>query len=75
MLRDHCIFCWREKEGRVWFNIIHVKLYQFERTTWWCMYVLDHVLEFLGICHAGKNINFFMVSRNLHQAHLLEPYP
>ena len=25
-----------EKEGRIWFNTICLKLYQFERTTWWC---------------------------------------
>ena len=31
MLQDHCILCWREKEGRILFNIICFKLYQFKR--------------------------------------------
>ena len=34
-----------EKEGRIAFNIICLKLYQFERTTWWCLYVLEYVLD------------------------------
>ena len=24
-----------EKEGRIWFYILCLKLYQFERSTWW----------------------------------------
>ena len=35
-----------EKEGRIWFNIICLQIYQFERTTWWCLYVLESILEF-----------------------------
>ena len=34
-----------EKEGWIWFNIIYLKLYQFERITWWCLFVLESVLE------------------------------
>ena len=34
-----------KKEGRIWFNIICLKLYQYERTTWWCLYVMKFVLE------------------------------
>ena len=34
------------KEGRIWFNIIRLKLYQFERTTWWCLSILEFVLEY-----------------------------
>ena len=33
------------KEGRIWFNIIRLKLYQFERTTWWCLSILETILE------------------------------
>ena len=39
-----------EKEGRIWFNVICLTLYQFESITWWCLYVLKsnvkYVLEF-----------------------------
>ena len=51
-----------EKEGRIWFSIICVKIYQFKRITWWCLSVLEFALEFvmksavpscLEICHAG----------------------
>ena len=34
-----------EKEVRIWFNIICLKIYQFERTTWWCLFVLEFVLK------------------------------
>ena len=33
------------KDRRIWFNIICLKLYQFKRTTWWSLSVLEHVLE------------------------------
>ena len=36
-----------EKEGRIWFSIICLKLYKFERTTWWCLFVLESILEFV----------------------------
>ena len=44
MLWDHCIFVGRKKEGRIWLNIICLKLYQFERITWWCLDALESVL-------------------------------
>ena len=34
-----------KKEMRIWFNIICLKLYQFERTTWWCLSALEYVIE------------------------------
>ena len=34
-----------EKEGRIWFDIICLKLYQCERNTWWCLSLLGFVLE------------------------------
>ena len=33
------------KEGRIGLNIICLKLYQFDRITWWCLYVLKYVLK------------------------------
>ena len=47
MLRDHCIFCWEKTEERIWFNVICLKLYQFERTTWWCLSVMEFALQFV----------------------------
>ena len=35
-----------EKEARIWFNIVCLKLYQFKRTTWWCLYVLEYITKF-----------------------------
>ena len=34
-----------EKEGRIWFNKICLKPYQFERITWWCLSVLESALK------------------------------
>ena len=34
-----------EKEGRSWFNIICRKLCQFKRITWWCLSVMESILE------------------------------
>ena len=34
-----------EKEERIWFNIICLKIYQCERTTWWCLYVMESFLD------------------------------
>ena len=31
--------------GRIWFDILCLKLYQFERIIWWCLSVLEFVLE------------------------------
>ena len=69
-----------EKEGRIWFNIICLQIYQFERTTWWCLSDLESVLESIlkSIMESAlksillKNVKKIMVSRNLCQAHLLE---
>ena len=33
------------KEGKIWFNTICLKLYQFERITWWCLFALESVTE------------------------------
>ena len=35
-----------EKEGTIWFKRICLKLYQFKKITWWCLYVLEYVMEF-----------------------------
>jgi hypothetical protein len=34
-----------EKEGRTWFNIKCLKLFYFKRIIWWCLSVLEFVLE------------------------------
>jgi hypothetical protein len=34
------------KEGRIWFNIICFKLYQFESNNWWPFSILKYVMEF-----------------------------
>ena len=34
-----------EKEGRIWFNVICLKLYQFTRITWWCLSIIEYVLK------------------------------
>ena len=57
------------KEGRVWFHIICLKLYQFKRITWWRLSVVDNALQSLMLKKILKKV---MVSRNLRQAHLLE---
>ena len=36
-----------EEEGRIWFNIICLKLYQFEIITWWSLYILEFALQFV----------------------------
>ena len=69
-----------EKEGRIWFSIICLKLYQFERSTWWCLSILEFVLQFvlqyvLKFVLLEKILKKITVSRNLHQAHLLEVGP
>ena len=66
-----------EKEGSIWVNIICLQIYQSERTTWWCLSILEYVLEFimesiLKFVMLKKYIQTIMVSQNLHQAHLLE---
>jgi hypothetical protein len=39
-----------EKEGRNWFNIKCLKLYQFEIITWWCLSILECILKFILHC-------------------------
>ena len=57
-----------EKEGMVSFNIICLKLYQFERTSWWCLFVLESVQKIcLEIYPAEKISKNIMGSRNFRQ--------
>jgi hypothetical protein len=35
------------EKGRIWFDIICLKLYQFERITWWCLYNLESILKYV----------------------------
>ena len=44
------------KEGRIWFDMICLKLYQLERTTRWCLSLLDYVLEYAMKYVLLKNI-------------------
>jgi hypothetical protein len=51
-----------EKEGRIWLNAIYLKLYRFERITWWCLSVLESIMDFVmksrpTICPARKKIS------------------
>jgi hypothetical protein len=64
MLWDHCIFCWWKKEGRIWFNTIYLKLYQFERITWWCVYILESTMESIMLEKILKRV---MISQKLRQ--------
>ena len=36
-----------KQEGRIWFNIICLKLYQPKRITRWCLFVLESILEYI----------------------------
>ena len=47
MLWDHCKFCWQKerKKEKKKFNIICLKLYQFERVTWWCLSILESIMQ------------------------------
>ena len=36
-----------EKEGRFWFDMICLKLYQFKRIIWWCLFVLEFVMKYV----------------------------
>ena len=36
-----------KKEERIWFNIICLKIYPFERITWWCLYVLESIMGYV----------------------------
>jgi hypothetical protein len=37
-----------KKEGRVWFNIIYLKLYQLQIITWWRLFILEYI--WFGLC-------------------------
>ena len=64
------------KRGRLWFNRICLKLYKFERTTWWCLSIVECILEssleYVVNFALLKKVKKRMVSRNLRQAHPLE---
>jgi hypothetical protein len=60
------IFCLAEKEGRIWFSIICFQLYQFERSTWWCLSVLESILQSVPkFVLLEKIFKKVIVSRNL----------
>ena len=66
-----------EKEGKILFHIKCLKLYQFKRVTWWCLSVMEFVMEFalqsiFKFVMLEKYFEKVMVSWNLCQAHLLE---
>ena len=42
------------KKGRMWFDIICLKLYQFERTTWWYLSVLESNLKYVLLKNENK---------------------
>ena len=70
---NRCIFHWRKKEARIWFNIICLKFYLFERITWWCLSVLEHAPQYvLKFVMLEKRLKKIVVSWNLCQAHLQE---
>ena len=72
----HILFA--EKEGRIWFNIVCLKLYEFEKISWWCLYALESILEYVlestlksileYVLLKKKNNIVIMVSQNLRQA-------
>jgi hypothetical protein len=69
-----------DKEGRINFNIICLKLYQFKMITWWCLSlpesilesVMESTLQFVLKSILLENIKEAIFYRNLRQAHLLE---
>ena len=62
-----------KKEGRIWFNIMGLKLYQFKGIIWWCLWVLEYVMKsVMKFVMLEKILKKFMVSRNFRQTHLLE---
>ena len=68
MLRDHCIFCWRKKEGMIWFHIICLKLYQLESTTWWYLSIpesiLKSALKFVLLEKQNFKIKIYIIIKN-----------
>jgi len=66
-----------KREERIWFNMICLKLYQFEMIAWWCLSVVESILECvleyaMTSTLLEKHIKKVIVSRNSRQAHLLE---
>ena len=58
-----------EKVGRIWFNLICLKFYQFKKITWWCLCVLESILEYVlesTLKHVLKSVmlNFFFFTKN-----------
>ena len=81
---DHVVgplhILWAEKEGTIWFNTTCLKLYPFERITWWYLPILESnvksIMEF-ALQYILKSVlleKIFKksVSWNLRQAHLLK---
>ena len=81
---DHVTSSWKkdillhillvEKEGRVWFTIICLKLIQFEVFTWWCLYALQYVMEF-ALQYVMTLIWIRWTSCINHVFHILEKCP
>ena len=48
------------KRGRIWFIIVCLKIYEFERTTWWCLSVLEFVLQSIleSNCNLPWNLSY-----------------
>ena len=63
MLWDRCTFCWWKKEGRILFNILCLRVYQFKRITWWRLSVLESVLKYA--------LQYVMLEIILKKSHVL----
>ena len=60
MSGNHCVFCsW--KKGMIRFNMMCLKLYQFQRITRWCLYVLKYVVE----SALQSVLKFIMLEKNI----------
>ena len=59
MLWDHVFVGGKRGENLV--NIICLKLYQFENTTWWCLLVLEYVLESILLYDMECALKFVML--------------
>ena len=57
-----------EKEGRIWFNIICLKLYQFKRIMWWCLSVLKSILEYVLEYALESNVEFVLLEKILKKS-------
>jgi len=61
-----------EKEGRNWFNITCLKLYQFKRNIWWSLSVLESIVEFVLESSLKSVLKFFMLEKILKNLGLPE---